>query len=171
MSELKRGRKAIVIHKNELQNIIKSVEAEHKPATRSKLWELVAQTEYAKTREPRPLTAQVAMIKANELGIEITTPKGERGRKAGQGLPEKAREALRGPRKRKTVAPEVVAKQKKMFAASLHPAVDKAASGSLRAAVKLMCVDCSGGCKKEVALCQIKTCPLWAFRPYQKGVS
>lgn len=35
-------------------------------------------------------------------------------------------------------------------------------------AIKFLCLDCSGGFTTEVASCQIQTCPLWAFRPYQR---
>ena len=35
-------------------------------------------------------------------------------------------------------------------------------------AIKFNCLDCSGGLTAEVKACEIKTCPLWCFRPYQK---
>jgi hypothetical protein len=31
-------------------------------------------------------------------------------------------------------------------------------------AIRAKCLDCSGGSKKEVELCQVKDCPLWCFR-------
>jgi len=31
-------------------------------------------------------------------------------------------------------------------------------------AIKLKCLDCSGGSHKDVKLCQIFDCPLWSFR-------
>ena len=36
-------------------------------------------------------------------------------------------------------------------------------------AIKFHCLDCSGGFTAEVGKCEIKTCPLWVFRPYQKS--
>ena len=38
-------------------------------------------------------------------------------------------------------------------------------------AIKFNCLDCSGGLTAEVRDCEIKTCPLWVFRPYQKSNS
>ena len=31
-------------------------------------------------------------------------------------------------------------------------------------AIRQNCIDCSGGCKKEVRLCVIPDCPLYPFR-------
>ncbi len=31
-------------------------------------------------------------------------------------------------------------------------------------AIKVQCLDCSGGSPKEVTLCHIVNCPLWPFR-------
>jgi len=36
-------------------------------------------------------------------------------------------------------------------------------------AIKFHCLDCAGGVTTEVKLCNITTCPLWVFRPYQKN--
>jgi hypothetical protein len=47
------------------------------------------------------------------------------------------------------------------------PLVDKVEQGSMAAAVKLMCLDCSGWVKPEIRDCVITSCPLYPFRPYQ----
>ena len=36
-----------------------------------------------------------------------------------------------------------------------------------RTAIKFNCLDCAGGYSKDVRECNINTCPLWIFRPYQ----
>lgn len=46
--------------------------------------------------------------------------------------------------------------------------VEAVLKGSLKAAIKLKCIDCCCGDKKEVSLCTSYTCPLYRFRPYQK---
>ncbi len=38
-----------------------------------------------------------------------------------------------------------------------------------RSAIKFHCLDCSGGMKADVRDCNIKTCPLYPFRPYQNS--
>lgn len=35
-------------------------------------------------------------------------------------------------------------------------------------AIKFNCLDCSGGLTTAVSDCEIETCPLRCFRPYQK---
>jgi hypothetical protein len=52
--------------------------------------------------------------------------------------------------------------------AGLEKTVAKAGGGSLKARVKLMCLDCCNWEKGEVAHCEIKTCPLWDVRPYKR---
>jgi hypothetical protein len=47
------------------------------------------------------------------------------------------------------------------------PLVDKVEQGSMAAAVKLVCLDCSGWVKPEIRDCVIIECPLYPFRPYQ----
>lgn len=39
------------------------------------------------------------------------------------------------------------------------------AAGSMRAAIKLNCIQCSGGSYSEAQRCTVLVCPLYAFRP------
>jgi hypothetical protein len=49
---------------------------------------------------------------------------------------------------------------------------EKAILGNSRKeAVKAKCLDCMNWDKKEVAICEIETCPLWPYRPYIKPSS
>jgi hypothetical protein len=47
------------------------------------------------------------------------------------------------------------------------PLVDKVEQGSMAAAVKLMCLECSSWVKAEIRDCVIHQCPLYPFRPFQ----
>lgn len=38
---------------------------------------------------------------------------------------------------------------------------------SPRQAIKAKCLDCSHYDRAEISLCRVRTCPLWAYRPYQ----
>lgn len=38
----------------------------------------------------------------------------------------------------------------------------------IKKANKLKCLDCSGYDRAEAANCQVRTCPLWHLRPFQK---
>lgn len=161
-----RGRQPIQVTHDELQGVIAGLEATEPFANRSKLYAAIANTEWAKTRSPRPLTAQVAMLFVTKRfpTLTVKTPVAKRGRIKGSGPVPNA-----GKRRKKRMPADVKAGLHKVFGASLESTVNRAASGHLRSAVKLLCIDCCGGSKGEVALCTIKTCPLWTFRPYKKA--
>lgn len=160
-----RGRKPIEITSAELQEVIKNTEAaqpDGKFPNRSALWNALEASEWAKSRTPRPLTAQVAMVLAQKANLEIQTPVGKRGREKGCGP------ILQGIRRVKSFPLEVIDAQKKRFNPQYERLVDSAAKGSRKAAIKLMCLDCTCEQKKEIALCTIKRCPLFNFRPYKR---
>lgn len=160
-----RGRKAIEVSEQQLTEAIRMVESaqtDGKFPNRSQLWIAVENTEWAKQCNPRPLTAQVAMNLAKEFGIEISTPVGKRGREKGQGPVRTS-----GPRTRKGIPADIVDELKKEFDKSMEKTVIKASKGSLKAAIKLKCLDCCGNVRKEVALCTVTGCSLFSFRPYK----
>ncbi len=158
---MSRGRKPILVDKVELQAVINQVEQAGPLGSRSALWLAVADTEWAKSVK---LSPQVAMLKAKALNVVIKTPLGLRGRAPGSGPVPNAGTGKRG---RKRIPLDIVDMLKKAFVPELHSKVDRAAGGSMKAAIALKCIDCSGGSKKEVGLCPIKDCALWCFRPYQ----
>lgn len=164
MSEVKRGRKPIEINREEFQGVVSTLEQERVFATRTELWAAVEASQWALTRVPRPLTAQVALLKAEELGIEVKTEKGKRGKVKGCGP------VSVGGRKKKVFSPVNIRRAIPVeMRASLEKAVQRAANGSLKARIKLMCLDCTNWQKKEVAVCENNACPLWDVRPYKRN--
>ncbi len=155
-----KGRKPIIVDKVEFQEELTHFEQKKDFSSRSTLWAEFCTTEWAIANKLKP---QTAMLKAEALNLNILTPKGRRGALPGSGPIPNAGKRIRLP-----MADDVKEKLLSVTAKSMHAAVDKAAAGSLKAAVKLKCLDCSGGYKKEVSLCEIKECALWHFRPYQK---
>lgn len=172
-----RGRKAIELSADEFQLAVTTLEntqPDGKFANRSQLWQVLESTEWAKSRQPRPLTAQVAMIKAKTFGTLIQTPVGQRGRQKGQGPVNVV------SRKRKPMADAIltdlrlgipVSEDGKNIREKYEPVAKRAASGSLKAAIKLKCLDCCAWKQKEVALCTVTDCSLWNFRPYKNKES
>lgn len=156
---MSRGRKAIPVDANVFTNVIAEIEKAGPLPSRSALWDAVAATDWAKGIK---LTAQVAMLKAKAMSIPCVTPLGKRGRSKGDGPVPNA-----GKRKTKRMPLELVDELKKAFDPKLHGKVNRASQGSLKAAIALKCIDCSGGSKKEVSLCTVKDCALYWFRPYQ----
>lgn len=158
------ARKAIEVNETELQKAINEVERSQpngKFANRSLLWKAIEDSQWAKTRNPRPLTGQVAMIIAKKGNLKIATPVGLRGRQKGAGP------VVRGERKKRTIPLEVLTKA---VPKEFHKVVAKVAAGSMKAAIKLKCLDCTCFQPTEIRECAIKECSLWAFRPYKNKV-
>ena len=163
-----RGRKRIEITSVQLQDAIRELERaqpDGKFPNRSALWAALEATEWAKSRTPRPLTAQVAMVLAKHSDLTIQTPVGMRGRQKGCGP------VSVGPRKRKGVNSDILSALKSGMPEKYHPIADKAAKGSLKAVIKLKCLDCCNWQQREVALCTVTACPNWGYRPYKDKLS
>jgi hypothetical protein len=60
------------------------------------------------------------------------------------------------------------AEQRRRFPKMALPIIDQEEQGSLPAAIKLMCLDCSNFVRQEVRDCVISWCPLYPHRPYQR---
>lgn len=74
------AKKAYSFNKAKLQEAIRKVEKEQKPSSHSELWQLVA-AEYNVANNPaKSLQAGTAKTRAEEWGLKVTTPKGERGK-------------------------------------------------------------------------------------------
>ena len=67
-----------------------------------------------------------------------------------------------------------MSKNEKLFQnipSSYHAVFKKAYAGKSKAAgIKAKCLECCGMQRIEVQECQIETCPLNKFRPYQQSV-
>lgn len=146
----------------ELQAFMTDFEAKNTFATRSALWAAIEQTEWAKSRSPRPLTGQVAMLLAKKYKTVITTTMGKKGAVAGQQRPVGA-----GRRKRK-VTPEIMQKIRAGLSKKHEPRLKRLEAGSLKAAIACKCLDCTNEQPKEIALCTCVGCPLFPFRPFQR---
>jgi hypothetical protein len=158
-----RGRPTTELDKDEFQKVVADIELKLTPTNRTQLWNFVAASDWAMTRKPRALSAQVAMLKAEKLGIVITTPKGNRGKVKGCEPPANA-----GKRRKRSFPLDVIENVKTEYSALGEKSLAKLLDGELRAAIKAMCWNCSGRSKKEVSLCEIRNCPLWPNRPWQK---
>lgn len=155
---MSRGRKPIELDKEKFQLVVADIEATQKPSNRSQLWKLVEASDWARSQQPRPLTSQVAYLKAKEMGLTIATPVGKKG----------VFERANGP-KRSRVSLNLVSSVGVGVPDNFKKLVAKMEKGSLKAAVKLKCLDCSDWQMKEVRNCKVTGCPLFPVRPYQKG--
>jgi len=87
------AKKAYQYDKSALQEAIRKVESEQKPATHGELWKLVA-AEYNIANKPqKSLQAGTARNRAEQWNLEVTTAKGERGQKPKGGSRSKPKPA------------------------------------------------------------------------------
>lgn len=70
----------IILDKNEFQKVVSDLEKDGPFGNMSALWQAVEDTQWAKTRKPRPLMAATAGVKAIEMGLTLKTQPGKRGR-------------------------------------------------------------------------------------------
>lgn len=148
------GRKKIEVPKEKLVNVIEYLEKENRYTSHTELWKEVA--EYFKT------SVSIIIARVREYGLSVKTPVSSIRVKSGS------------VRRKKRIPEDKKETYKKLFNESVHGAIEKASNGSLSSAIKLKCLDCSAGQKKEVTKCPVTLCPLWHFRPYQEkscGVS
>jgi hypothetical protein len=157
-----RGRKPIEVDAVKFQTLLTELESGQVFANRTELWKAVEMTDFAKNCVPRPLTAQVAMLKAEEMKLTVNTPKGKRGRMKGEKPPVTER------KKKVFSLPMLTAGVPKEEQAGLVGTLQKAANGSLKARIKLNCLNCTNYDKTEIRECEIRTCPMWDVRPYRQ---
>ncbi len=156
----KKGRKPLVLDKIEFQKQLSDLENSRSFSSRQQLWIALAETPWAKGLQPRPLTSQVAMNFAQKENIVIKTIKGVKGN-----IGSVSRTSNK--RKSRTIPLDVLQEVKQVYPKKYENVLSRFSAGSLKAAVKLKCLDCSGLQQIEIKLCEIKSCPLWNFRPYK----
>jgi hypothetical protein len=161
------ARVKLEISKKDLQAAIDKLEATQTFATLSDLWLAVENTEWAKNLQPRPLKAPVVLQRVRELKCTTKTQPGKKGRLKGAGPVNRTK---RSDKFAKSAAiTDAFDGLRKNMSEKYHGLIDNIQyRGSLKAAVKAMCLQCTNEQPKEVKLCTSgHHCPLWAFRPFQ----
>ncbi len=148
------------INRGELEKVVQEIEASNTFTNRSALFKAISETDWAKGHK-KPLTSSVVMLRINEFNIPLKTPKGKKG----AGLDGARRTGA--TRERKKANPTVIAELRRATPKSRHRLVDKIETGSIAAAVKLMCIQCSNYQNEEIKNCTVITCALHSIRPYQ----
>jgi hypothetical protein len=164
--------KKLEVGRDELQRIVTELESKQTFPHPSALWKAVEETQWAKSYQPRPVTAAVAYGRAKELGIRYQTSPAKRG--IGIVLSEQQRAAMQAARKNRKPRAEKMrafartfADLRKLSPPRYLPLVDQAEKGSLRAAIKLNCLECSNFQVSEVKSCPVVFCAMFPHRPYQ----
>jgi hypothetical protein len=174
----KRGRKPLELNRETFQAAIQEVETKHQPTTRSKLWQLVSETDWAKNIGSNGLHPQTAMVKAEQLGLVVSTPKGKKG---GDGTfgGKRGQRKVGEKRKRRGMPIEAIEAYLKNLPGRVGPGtamyerinklLEKAEAGNVRAAIALFYLDYYGFQMGEIRLDtnMHKTHPLGWLCPWQ----
>lgn len=81
---------------------------------------------------------------------------------------QKAKAARTSRRDKMKAYSDTFDKMRRTYPRMALPIIDQAEKGSLPAAIKLMCLDCSNWVRTEVRDCVIAGCPLYPHRPFQR---
>ena len=156
-----RGRKKIELDPQEFQDKLTEFETGKQFANRGAMWDAFCDSQWAMSRQPRPLSPSVAMAKAREFNLVIQTKMGAKG--------VLTAENRGGERKSKKMSPKQVSaiRQDMLVNGEVDPYFERqlrlAAKGSIKATIVVHCLYCAGS-KKEVSLCEVYSCPLWHLR-------
>lgn len=165
------ARTKIVFDEKLLRVVVKEVEASSVYTAHSTLFEDVSAA-YNQRSAVGQLNPQVIRLRVQELGIELKTPKGKRGRSAGcvinTGVKVPRSQKLAGNKQAQEAFAALRKEMRQNDGVRFLPLVTKMEGGSLKAAVKAMCLSCTNYSSKEVAMCEIVSCPLHAYRSYKK---
>jgi hypothetical protein len=160
---------ATPVNEGQMKTAIALVEKDGPLGNLSVLYDAVA-AEYKKLvpDQDREVTASVVLgwIKKNEYPVK--TQPGKRGGGLQPGHRPTGTRTSRADKFAKN--PEVTKhfeRIRKNVPENYLPLVEKAAGGSITAAVKLKCLDCTAFQREEIRGCKVGCCSLWPVRPFQ----
>ena len=167
------ARTATIVSKEILINSVSQAESiQSSFATLGELWSKVSdlynQTITEKQLQLKRITSSIVYLRVREWKIPFNTVAAKR-----TGMPAGVRNQTgikrsRGDKfKSSTIAQEALAQLQATLKGREQKSFDRVVAGSLKAAIRLKCLDCSGDVKSNVTHCTVKSCSLWLFRPFQ----
>lgn len=144
---------------NLFKQAIETVEKNGPLKNRTALYNAVTSFYNTNTKESK-ITTSIVLLRINEWGLSVKTPKGERG----DGL-RLLRDIKTEPRI-KEIDSDYVVNLKNIYPPKYHKKCERAENSRV-AAIHLKCLDCCALQIREIAHCEMKECSLWLFRPYK----
>lgn len=166
------SKKPIELNKSTVEQIVAKLEAAKTYPNRNALYKDIVD-ELVKNHGYKPFSSATIYLRVKEWNLELKTPQGKRGGGL-KGNPEALknwRESNKngeGPKSRNVdnTKPLIQFWSKEMNGKYLKLA-KSIKRGSLKAAVKLKCLECANFQLEEIKDCQCTDCPLWPVRPYK----
>lgn len=149
-------KRPVQVDRGKLTRSIVEAEKEGPLPKQGDLWKKVAEI-YG---DPK-VTASVVYLRVKEWNLAVKTTAAKKGRRLSGG-------GKRRPRAEKMKAfSSNFLKMKKETPPRFIPLVVLSEQGSMRAALKLKCLDCMGFQTVEIKRCPVSGCSLYPYRPYQ----
>ena len=164
------GRKTIEINLDMLRETIQAVEASGPLGNLSALYTQVS--ELLISRGEVNANPQLVMLRINKLGIPVKTQKGKRGRQPGHvvdlgTIPSRGRRKMSDPNYNALLASGPSGGKGQVSKQSYKSLLGKARTGSLKAVIRLKCLECADYQREEIRLCGCLSCPLYSIRPFK----
>ncbi len=157
------ARTKITVDRNELEEQIRLAESSQVFSSHFALYNYIANTDWARNHI-KPLTPSVIMLRIKEFNIAINTQKGVPLGIVGL---VQSHSNIREDKIPSDQRKKIVHRMMLDIPEKYHKLIKPALRGSAKAAIKLKCLDCTAFQKKEIALCECISCPLWTYRPYK----
>lgn len=178
-----RGRKTIEFDIPTIQKLIMLAEEKNTYSGRDPLYNEVVRL-YKESGAPNAdrLTPILVYQRVKKFNLEVKTAPGKRGRAKGEGFPARRTTPTTSPAKSAHIQklrrfvinegyPHTKDKNKPAHVRAIK-LVDKVARGSMKAAIRLKCLECANFDREEIKNCQCgDTCSLWSLRPYQQELN
>lgn len=164
------GRSTIVFEQDKLASAINAVESRNTFPSRDAMFSAAIEsykTEFGGMNGDR-LTNILVYQRVKQWNIPLKTAAGKKGRVAGVKVERKPRATIPSTN-RGVVAllTQIKTNAPAEMRGRLNDLVSKMQGGSLKAAVKLNCLNCSNYQREEIKHCECLECPLWTIRPYK----
>lgn len=162
------SRKTIELDKSLVEKIIADLESKKDYENRSSLYDDVV-AELVKNHGYKPFSSATIYLRVKTWGIEPKTKGGKRGNLTGNiDALKKWREGGGESTQRKVDDTTPLIQFFTSFEKGKYLKLAKAIKrGSIKAAVKLKCLECANYQIEEIKHCQCFDCPLYPIRPYK----
>jgi hypothetical protein len=168
------AKKSILVDRQKLEAALNMAENNGPLSNLSELWSKATEI-YNRTAE-QPITHSVVALRVKEWNVVVKTQPGRKGR-AMSDEQKAAMQAARGQRrprseKMKEFKTFDLLRQEMNLEADKRrflPVLEAAEKGSMKAAIKLNCLECSNWLTTEVKHCPVEKCAFYPHRPYKPG--
>jgi hypothetical protein len=162
-------RTPIAFHPDELAKAMKEVAESSSFAGQTEYLIALSQHSYLKGLTPKGVSTTWIKQRITESALEIPVAQGKRGCR------DKGVKALAKARAQKGRKPKIFSAnwadnlRNYWVFANAQTLINRVIGGSKSAALKAKCLECYSGDRKGIRECSSYSCPLWGFRPYQRG--